>query len=1064
MSRKPLHALTWSQDLTLYELSTSGQLQQQFPPKDETTWLVWLSKERSFTFQGIAGSLYVYKEDRPRGGGYWYAYHTTSDRTSKRYLGRTTNVTFARLEEVAETLNDESAPPLVPASSEIAEHSAQPVPSREVWSGMVLLSARLAHPLLPSSLVVRERLLTRLDGALSHRLTLLSASAGWGKTTLLSAWAARSSFPLSWLSLDELDNEPTRFWVSVLAALRTCLPGVGETADSMLRSPQPVPLTVILLTLLHELGDLTQPFILLVDDYHLMEDRAIHDSLLFVLERLPAHLHLVLASRVDPPLALARWRARGQLLELRDADLRFHEEEAAHFFTQAMSLTLAPGDVAQLTLRTEGWVAGLQLAALSMQHRDNYSAFVQSFTGSHRHVLDYVQEEILARLPVTLQHFLPQIAILNKISAPLCQAITGEAESWTLLAQAERANLFLVPLDEERRWYRMHDLFREALLTRLRADQSEAMGLLHQRAARCFAEQGEFQEAIPHALAGSDFSYAADLMEQAVEEFWLHGESQRISTWIMALPAPVIQEHAHLVLTASLYQVWSATSTVKALQVKVHREAEQMMARVEAALLLHKEQMLSTSSAEAALLHRRLQLLRLFISVQNVTQQGNAELYGKSLQEARELGMGEEVLWRMIPLSMHFIFNFSLKQGGALLVAELLAAKQEISRSGNTFAILRVMQWLALVEVRAGHLHQAHQEALTALDLLERLAGYGLLTGYFYMVLANVFLEWNQLDEARRVAYKLIRVAEVWQQVDLHLVGYSYLLEIELAENDLAATSQAHQAFERLMIEQGSPYYQSWSMALTIQYWLAQGKQEEASAWAAQTTLHPDDWQPGRFWELLALTQVYLAQQQYARAIELLERFCTRLDQPDNIEIAVTFLAHYIAALAGSEKKEQAHAVLARLLSLTETHGHIRVYLNQGELMKQALKTFLEKPQNGLSALSRASILKLLEAFEQEEQRRAWRTDVWPAVSHKQESFRLITADDSSTVAFLEPLTSQEQRVLRLLVAGRSNQEIARLLVISHNTVKTHVKNLYSKLHVNSRDQASALARKLRLL
>lgn len=397
-------------------------------------------------------------------------------------------------------------------------------------------------------------------------------------------------------------------------------------------------------------------------------------------------------------------------------------------------------------------------------------------------------------------------------------------------------------------------------------------------------------------------------------------------------------------------------------------------------------------------------------------------------------------------------------------MAELLAAKQEISRSGNTFAILRVMQWLALVEVRAGHLHQAHQEALTALDLLERLAGYGLLTGYFYMVLANVFLEWNQLDEARRVAYKLIRVAEVWQQVDLHLVGYSYLLEIELAENDLAATSQAHQAFERLMIEQGSPYYQSWSMALTIQYWLAQGKQEEASAWAAQTTLHPDDWQPGRFWELLALTQVYLAQQQYARAIELLERFCTRLDQPDNIEIAVTFLAHYIAALAGSEKKEQAHAVLARLLSLTETHGHIRVYLNQGELMKQALKTFLEKPQNGLSALSRASILKLLEAFEQEEQRRAWRTDVWPAVSHKQESFRLITADDSSTVAFLEPLTSQEQRVLRLLVAGRSNQEIARLLVISHNTVKTHVKNLYSKLHVNSRDQASALARKLRLL
>lgn len=259
-------------------------------------------------------------------------------------------MTFGYLEEVARTLNTQPvAPPLVPERSEEEQGILWQVHPHEVVPGMVLLPTQLAHPLLPSSLVIRERLLTQIDAALSHRLTLLSASAGWGKTTLRSTWAARSPFPLAWLSLDELDNEPTRFWVSVLAALRTCLPSVGETALAMVRSPQPPPLTAMVFTLLHELDRVTQPIVLLLDNYHLIEDQAIHDSLLFFLERLPGSLHLVLASRVDPPLALARLRVRGQLLELRDADLRFHEEEATRFFAQVLERALLPEDVKHMT-------------------------------------------------------------------------------------------------------------------------------------------------------------------------------------------------------------------------------------------------------------------------------------------------------------------------------------------------------------------------------------------------------------------------------------------------------------------------------------------------------------------------------------------------------------------------------------------------------------------------------------------------------------------------------------------------------------------------------------------
>ena len=364
MSRAPLHALIWSKEQRLYELYTQGQIEQRFQPAEEAAWLAWLHGVSSFAFHGARGSLNVYQEQRPRGGAYWYAYQTKEGRTRKRYLGQTESLRLSRLEETARSLL----------------HAQQPAITTE--QGMMLLSSRLAPPRLPNALVERERLLTALDEALSTPLTLLSASAGWGKTTLLSVWAHRQKTQVAWLSLDELDNSPTRFWVALIAALRRCpslASNFGENVVAQLQSPQPPPLSSCLSVLLHELERKPPhpaPIVLIVDDYQVIEEPVIHQGMAFFLEHLPAHLHLILASRVDPDLPLARLRAHGQLTEIRADELRFQEGEASQFLDKMLSPPLSEEELQRLVSRTEGWIAGLHLVALTMQKREDRAAYL----------------------------------------------------------------------------------------------------------------------------------------------------------------------------------------------------------------------------------------------------------------------------------------------------------------------------------------------------------------------------------------------------------------------------------------------------------------------------------------------------------------------------------------------------------------------------------------------------------------------------------------------------------------------------------------------------------------
>src|SRR6266571_5751053 len=403
MSRTPLHALIWSQEQRLYELHTQNRLEQRFQQTDEATWQSWLREVTSFAFHSPAGSLNVYLERRPRGGAYWYAYQTKEGRTRKRYLGRTETLSLAHLEKTAFALRREQQPP------------------QAFDQGMLVLSGRLAPPRLPTVLVEREPLLSALDGALATPLTLLSAPAGFGKTTLLAAWASRQKTQVAWLSLDELDNSPPRFWVALIAALRRCpslTSSFGETVQALLESPQPPPLSTTLTALLHELESREvhpAPIVLIVDAYQIIEEPTIHESLSLFLEHLPAHLHLILSSRVDPDLPLARLRVRGQLTEIRMDELRFDQEEASQYLGQLLSPTLSAEEVSQLVNRTEGWIAGLQLATLTMQKREDRAAFLKALTGSQRYLLDYVQEEILARLPTDVRDFLLHTAILSRL-------------------------------------------------------------------------------------------------------------------------------------------------------------------------------------------------------------------------------------------------------------------------------------------------------------------------------------------------------------------------------------------------------------------------------------------------------------------------------------------------------------------------------------------------------------------------------------------------------------------------------------------------------------------------
>jgi len=1025
MPKRTLYTLSWSSENNTYELALHGQSLEHFSIEDEHSWPAWLATHTSFLFQGRAGSFRAYKESRPRGGDYWYAYHFTDQYLRKNYLGRISALSFARLEEVAGILTGEGPLPARTTKPQtVAAESAM----------LPLLYSQLQVPRLPRTLVERPRLLKQLDAALTHPLTLLSAPAGYGKTTLLSAWTAHRSQQVAWLSLESIDNDLTHFWLSITLALRTCLPGAGETTLTMLQSPQPPAATTILTVLINELSSLPQQIVLILDDYHVIEDEALHETLFFFLEHLPARMHLILSSRVDPELPLARWRARGQMVEIRAVDLRFTATEVTAFLTRVTGLSLSEEQSEILERRTEGWIAGLQLAAISLQKQDDPSSFLRRLRGSHRFLLDYVQEEILQHQPVHIQRFLLQTAVLTRMNASLCEAVTGEKASQELLEDMERSNLFLMPLDEERQWYRFHALFREALLTRLRTSQPEQVPLLHRRAAGWYEAQGFLHEAISHALEAEDALYAADLIERFIAPQNWRNEFHTLRRWLARLPQAVL--HARPGLSLTFARAVTSTSQPGPETLDLVKEPLDLAEQGYRALgnqaglggvLTLRAILLSYQGAFAqvpALARQALSLLpeqERQLRAVCLTAIGEGEVFIGQPTRAWQFLLQGQALYEATQAFIGKLVNTALLGDVCLSRGELQQAARYFHQSLITLdeqpGISRLQSRL---ETGAG------QEIY-----YEQVALYGL---------AALFYEWNDLEAAQH--YLQGALQNPYHQF-FRILTPGLLLQVRL----LLARGEGQAAQERLgklVVQELRP--EALREIHLCQAYLAfkRGELAKVEQWAASYELEAEP--PAlsrREEEALLLARLRIKEGQPDAALDVLAPWKqeARGAQRRHSELQILVLE----ALAHEAREAQmlARETLLQALRLARPENYQRLFLDEGPVMEALLKTLL--PDMRKEALA-SYVRTLLHAFPRERLRQ----EVAP-------SSRAFPSSRTSLLS--EPLTQRELEILRLLAVGASNQDIANQLVIALATVKKHVSNVLSKLGAHNRAEAVARAR-----
>jgi LuxR family maltose regulon positive regulatory protein len=908
------------------------------------------------------------------------------------------------------------------------------------------LATKLLAPQLPLTLVNRERLLAELDATPVHRLVLLSASAGFGKTTLLSAWVRQSKSRVAWLTLDEQDDDPIRFWAYVIAALRKASLPVGEAMLALLQAPQRLELAGALTSLINELAELGQETTLVLDDYHVVREQTIHESLQFLLDHLPACLHLCIASRIDPPLALSRLRVRGQLVEIRDTDLRLSSEETATFLSRVMKLALSAEDVQRLETRTEGWIAGLQLAGLSLRRHADMPAFIREFTGSQRFILDYVQEEILTPLPELQQRFLLEVAVLDRMNAAICQALTGREDAQQILEALERANLFLVPLDEERNWYRFHALFREVLLARLQVIQPGRALQLHQAAAAWYEQQGWLHEAISHALAAQDFSFAAFLLESNVERLYLQGELKTLLAWMKRLSEDVLCEHPRL--TTSYILTFNMLFPFAHQQLAERASLHQLMER----LVQHADQE-TLAPQERGRLRNRITILKSWDLIAGALSDGNVEQLTSVVQQMQRLSLDDDIMW-------------TLQHRGCLAIALRLAGKfppmvaaiqelRTVSQTTQQRALESQVLWgLVAALIALGQLRQAHNHCQELHSLVDSLGRPLPVAAYPDFFQAQLAYEWNDLDMAKSAALKAIEQAAPLQYMDILMGAYEVLVRVCMIQGDLTGAEQAVHELERLHQLAEIPLFRPWIASVRVHLWLAQGKLAQAVDWAERANHRRDVLTYPREREYLALVRVYLANGQYPQALQWLNALLSSAEQVERTGSIIAILALQVTTLQAAGDVEEAHYVLRRLLTLTELEGYVRVFLDAGEPMQQALQALLVAEQNNISTDHISYIHALLDVFASEQHQEVTEKTLPP-------SAKPLT---SAPAPLSEALTPREQEVLQLLAEGASNQEIARQLVVSLATAKKHVANILSKLGAENRTQAIAYARSFSLL
>jgi LuxR family maltose regulon positive regulatory protein len=882
-------------------------------------------------------------------------------------------------------------------------------------------------------LVPRPHLIRQLEEGLhlGRRMTLISAPAGFGKTTLLSDWIQQTARPAAWLSLDEGDNDLARFLAYLIAALQRIDPDVGQTARAMLQAPRGASrLEPPLTSLINDIVATAEPLLLVLDDYHVIEASPIHKAVSFLLDHLPPlpqGMHLVIATRADPPLPLARLRGRGQMTELHAADLRFTPGEAEAYFNETMALALSVEHVAALEQRTEGWIVGLQLAALSLQGQENVAGFIQAFSGNQRYVLDYLTEEVLNRQPEEIQAFLLQTAILDRLTGSLCDAVrfgdtetpnrsegaasstgtavTRGAESQQVLELLEASNLFLVPLDEERCWYRYHHLFADILRQRLEREQADLVPELHRRASAWYEREGLITEAVGHALTCGDFERAAYLILEAGWATFTRGEMRTILGWIAVLPDDIVRANPQL----GVLHAWAMAKSGDL------DGAERRLRQLDGNRL-HGE----ATAVRAYIAGVRGDLPQAV----GLSQQSLALLPGENL-----------VVRAIVAQNLGVAYHW---RGDPTAAIRALTEAVMLSRAADqSFQTLTAMAILGRAYEMQAALHQAMDTYQEALELGRgadrRPAPFACMA---YVGMAGVLYEWNDLDAAKQHALEGVKLGKLGGFIAYQIFGHALLARVCEAQGDRDGALENIEHAERL--GQGSDYALVTALAteLRVRLWLAQGNLLAAARWAQGRQLQPaDELDAASEIEQTAVARTLVVQDRLSDALSLLASLLQRAQGAGRTAHVIKVRALQAFAFQELGDVAQALSALKRALSLAEPEGYVRTFVDEGEPMARLLRHALAE------GIAPGYVSRLLAAFGQSP------STASPAVQR-----------------LAEPLTERELEVLRLIAGGLSNREIAQQLVVAVSTVKTHINHLYGKLEVKNRTQAVARARELGLL
>jgi LuxR family maltose regulon positive regulatory protein len=945
-----------------------------------------------------------------------------------------------------------------------------------------LLQTKLYIPSLRSEFVSRPRLLERLNAGLPTRskflhtraafarlLTLVSAPAGYGKTTLLAEWVTRlrsdatheslSVKGVGWLSLDEGDNDPTRFLTYLVAALQTIearqgpAGNIGKGVLSVLQSPQPPPAQAVLTSLINEIAAIPDRSLLVLDDYHLIEAQAIHDAVVFLLEHLPPQMHVVVATREDPPLPLARLRAQGRLTELRASDLRFSSCEAAEFLNRVMGLNLSEQDISALERRTEGWIAGLQLASLalqgtlSMEGRQDTSSLIESFTGSHRYVMDYLVEEVLEQQPESVQAFLLQTAILDRLTGSLCDALTDQGNGQATLELLERANLFVVPLDDERRWYRYHRLFADLLRERSRKAHREQIPTLHRRASEWYERQGLLSDAIHHAGATKDFERVADLAELAWPGWALGSQSIAWLEPVKDLPEELVRARPVL----SLAYAWASLNAGKLEDAEIKLKdverwleppdatSDQPVASRSKASPERSRGMVVVDKEQFRTLPTWLATTRAYHAQATGDLQGTAKYVGRALD--------------LFPEDDHY--NRAAMTG---LLGLAYWARGDLEAAHRTFSdglfqnvhdLIKGAFVLVDMRMTLGHLHEAERACEHALQLARQYdPPMPLGTEDVYTGMSEVHRERGDLEAA---AQDLAASKELGERVDLPDWQHRWCIaQAHLKESlgDLDGALHLLDEAERLYVRTPLPEVHPIS-AMRARIWIRQGRLVEAMGWARERGLSADD-DLSYLRELEHITLARLLIAQYKRdragdslnaAMRLLERLLNAAEEGKRTGSVMEILVLQALAREVQGNIPSALAPLERALTLAEPEGYVRLFVDEGPAMARLLYKALGR------GIATGYVRRLLAAFPIAEPE-----PTGPSTAQARES------------DLIEPLSERELEVLQLIAEGLTNPEIAARLFLAVNTVKAHTRSMYGKLGVHSRTQAVARARALGIL